>query len=120
MSSWLDDRTLRFLKSRTLDEKATLMMRLTREPGWALLKLSFQPEIRIKITDVDDREAFLYEAIRSQVIQEIFGQPEKLMRQAAKRPTASSHTHVGEIQMPLLTDTQAVYLWDEARDMPSP
>lgn len=120
MTAWLDDRTLRFLKSRTLDEKATLMMRLMREPGWALLKLSFQPEIRTKITDADDREAFLYEAIRSQVILEIFGQPEKLMRQASKRASSPSVSLQDSSALPILGDAHSVTLWDTSRDIPSP
>jgi len=119
MTRWIDDRTVRFLKSRTMDEKATLMMRLTREPGWALLKMTFQPDIRTHITDSDDREAFLYEAIRAQVIQEIFSQPEKLMRQASKR-SAAGESQLPSSEIPMLNDPQAVYLWDDTRDMPSP
>lgn len=59
----------------SLKERANWFSNLIREPGWELLKRTFKPEIRSRITDSDAKEAFLYEAIRAQVIQEIFSTP---------------------------------------------
>lgn len=68
----------------SLKEKASLFTDLVREPGWLLLQKAFQPDIRTKITDIDAKEAFLYEAIRAQVIQEIFCTPLQTIRQAER------------------------------------
>lgn len=71
-------------KQQSLKERAALYASLVREPGWELLQRSFRPEIRTRITDGDAREAFLYEAIRAQVIQEIFSTPRLVMSQAER------------------------------------
>ena len=71
-------------KQLALKERATLFSSLIREPGWELLQRSFRPEIRTRITDGDAREAFLYEAIRAQVIQEIFATPLLIIQQAER------------------------------------
>ncbi|WP_303673480.1 hypothetical protein [Vampirovibrio chlorellavorus] len=69
-------------KQLSLREKATLFTDLIREPGWDLLQNSFRPELRTRVTDTDAKEAFLYEAIRAQVIQEIFSTPLLIIQQA--------------------------------------
>lgn len=74
-------RSNRYLKTLTMKEKAALYASLIREPGWELLKQTFRPEIRSRITDTDARELFLYEAIRAQVIQEIFSTPHHVIQQ---------------------------------------
>ncbi len=71
-------------KILSLQERAAMFTNLVKEPGWGLLEQSFRPEIRCRISDQDDREAFLYEAIRSQVIQEIFATPHLVIRQAER------------------------------------
>jgi hypothetical protein len=71
-------------KQLSLRERAALFTSLIREPGWELLRNSFRPEIRSRITDSDARDAFLYEAIRAQVIQEIFSTPELVIHQAER------------------------------------
>ena len=71
-------------KHQSLKERAALYASLTREPGWELLQRTFRPEIRSRITDGDAREAFLYEAIRAQVIQEIFCTPQLVIQQAER------------------------------------
>lgn len=71
----------RHYKTLSLKEKATLYASLIREPGWELLKQTFRPELRTRITDTDAKESFLYEAIRAQVIQEIFSTPQQVIHQ---------------------------------------
>jgi hypothetical protein len=71
-------------KQLGLREKATLFTDLIREPGWELLQSAFRPELRSRITDIDAKEAFLYEAIRAQVIQEIFSTPSLIIQQAER------------------------------------
>jgi hypothetical protein len=71
-------------KQLSLREKATLFTDLIREPGWDLLQSSFRPELRTRVTDTDAKEAFLYEAIRAQVIQEIFSTPLLTIQQAER------------------------------------
>jgi hypothetical protein len=71
-------------KHLSLRERASLFSCLVREPGWDLLQRSFRPEIRTRITDGDAREAFLYESIRAQVIQEIFSTPYLVIQQAER------------------------------------
>ncbi len=71
-------------KQLSLREKATLFTDLIREPGWDLLQSSFRPELRTRVTDTDAKEAFLYEAIRAQVIQEIFCTPLLIIQQAER------------------------------------
>jgi hypothetical protein len=71
-------------KQAGLRERAAMFAALVREPGWELLRQSFRPDIRSRITDIDAKEAFLYEAIRAQVIQEIFSTPHLVMRQAER------------------------------------
>jgi len=73
-----------FRKHPNLRERAAMFSNLVREPGWELLRSSFRPEIRSRITDGDAREAFLYEAIRAQVIQEIFSTPLLVIQQAER------------------------------------
>ncbi len=68
----------------SLRERATMFSQLVREPGWELLQRSFRPEIRTRVTDGDAREAFLYEAIRAQIIQEIFSAPHLVIGQAER------------------------------------
>ncbi|HEY9746602.1 MAG TPA: hypothetical protein V6C99_10335 [Oculatellaceae cyanobacterium] len=68
----------------SLKERANWFSNLIREPGWELLKRTFKPEIRSRITDSDAKEAFLYEAIRAQVIQEIFSTPHWVITQAER------------------------------------
>ncbi len=57
---------------------------LLREPGWLMLQRAFSPEIRVRISDQNSKEAFMYEAIRSQVIQEIFSMPQLIIDQAER------------------------------------
>ena len=80
-------------KQPSLRERAALFSKLIQDPGWELLQRAFRPEIRSRITDTDAREAFLYESIRAQVIQEIFSTPHWVITQAerewAKYPIAS-------------------------------
>ena len=71
-------------KHLSLRERASLFSNLVRESGWDLLQRSFRPEMRTRITDGDAREAFLYEAIRAQVIQEIFSTPYLVIQQAER------------------------------------
>lgn len=71
-------------KQLSLRDRAALYADLIREPGWELLQKTFRPEIRTRLTDQDAREAFLYEAIRAQVIQEIFSTPHLIIRQAER------------------------------------
>lgn len=71
-------------KQLSLREKATLFTDLIREPGWDLLQSSFRLELRTRVTDTDAKEAFLYEAIRAQVIQEIFCAPLLIIQQAER------------------------------------
>lgn len=71
-------------KQLSLRERAAIFSNLVREPGWELLQRSFRPEIRTRISDGDAREAFLYEAIRAQVIQEIFSTPHLIITQAER------------------------------------
>lgn len=71
-------------KQLSLREKATLFTDLIREPGWELLQQSFRPDLRTRITDTDAKEAFVYEAIRAQVIQEIFSTPLLIIQQAER------------------------------------
>jgi hypothetical protein len=71
-------------KQLSLRERATLFSNLIREPGWELLQRSFRPEIRTRITDRDGKEALLYEAIRAQLIQEIFSTPHLVINQAER------------------------------------
>lgn len=80
-------------KNLSLRERATLFSSLIREPGWDLLQQSFRPEIRTRIMDKDGKEALLYEAIRAQLIQEIFSTPILVINQAERewaRHSASS------------------------------
>jgi len=71
-------------KQLSLRERATMFSSLIREPGWDLLQQSFRPEIRTRILDKDGKEALLYEAIRAQLIQEIFSTPLLVIRQAER------------------------------------
>lgn len=71
-------------KQFSLRERATIFSSLIREPGWELLQRSFRPEIRTRITDKDGKEALLYEAIRAQLIQEIFSTPHLVINQAER------------------------------------
>jgi hypothetical protein len=71
-------------KQLSLRERAAIFSNLIREPGWELLQRSFRPEIRTRISDSDTREALLYEAIRAQVIQEIFSTPHLIISQAER------------------------------------
>lgn len=86
-------------KQLALKERATLFSNLIREPGWDLLQRSFRPEIRTRITDIDAREAFLYEAICAQVIQEIFSTPHLIIQQAerewARHPSNENAAETG-------------------------
>lgn len=69
----------KYYRSLSLKEKAALYASLIREPGWELLRRTYQPEIRTRIIDTNTKESFIYEAIRSQVIQEIFSLPEQVI-----------------------------------------
>lgn len=71
-------------KQLSIRERAAMFAELVKAPGWELLQRSFRPEIRTRVTDGDAREAFLYEAIRAQVIQEIFSTPHLVMSQAER------------------------------------
>lgn len=71
-------------KQLSLRERANLFSSLIREPGWELLQRSFRPELRTRITDKDGKEALLYEAIRAQLIQEIFSTPILVINQAER------------------------------------
>lgn len=72
------------IKLLSLQERASAFSQLVREVGWKLLEQTYRPEIRFRICDSDDREAFLYEAIRAQLIQEIFSTPYLIMKQAER------------------------------------
>lgn len=80
-------------KNLSLRERSALFSELVNLPGWELLRRSFRPEIRLRITDGDAREAFLYEAIRAQVIQEIFSTPQQVMQQAEREWSKYSPGH---------------------------
>ena len=71
-------------KQLSLRERAAMFSSLVREPGWVLLQRAFRPEIRTRITDQNGKEAFCYEAIRAQLIQEIFAMPQMIMEQAER------------------------------------
>lgn len=77
-------------KQLSLRERAAMFASLIREPGWDLLQRSFRPEIRTRITDKDGKEALLYEAIRAQLIQEIFSTPLLVISQAEREWTRHS------------------------------
>ncbi|MGE0200342.1 MAG: hypothetical protein AB7P76_05170 [Candidatus Melainabacteria bacterium] len=66
----------------SLRDRAAMFTRLLQEPGWQLLQENFRPEIRTSITDTDAREAFIYEATRAQVLQELFATPQLIIQQA--------------------------------------
>jgi len=68
----------------SLQERAMFFNELVETRGWQLLTQTFRPEIRVRISDQDDKAAFMYEAIRSQVIQEIFSTPHLIMQQAER------------------------------------
>lgn len=70
-----------FVKQLTLQERAALFNEMVELSGWDLLRQLFRPEIRCRIRDIDEKEAFLYEAVRAQVIQEIFSAPYRVIRQ---------------------------------------
>lgn len=101
----------RFYKTMSLKEKAGLYARLIREPGWELLKQTFRPELRTRITDSDAKESFLYEAIRAQVIQEIFSTPTQVMNQV-DRDYAFRHAQALTEPMPPI-EAEDVMLSDE-------
>lgn len=65
----------------TLQDRAQAYASLIREPGWELLQKSL---IRSRITDTDSAVAYLYEAIRAQVIWEIFETPHIVIQQAER------------------------------------
>jgi hypothetical protein len=69
-------------KKLSLRERAALFFDLVETPGWKLLQQYFSPEIKIRVTNADSREQFMYESIRAQVIQEFFNIPRYVMRQA--------------------------------------
>lgn len=71
-------------RTLSLRERASFFSNMVREPGWELLQRAFRPEIRTRITDGDAREAFMYEAIRAQIIQEIFSAPYLIIQQAER------------------------------------
>jgi hypothetical protein len=71
-------------KQLSLRERAAIFSNLIREPGWELLQRAFRPEIRTRITDTDAKEALLYEAVRAQIIQEIFSTPHLIINQAER------------------------------------
>lgn len=71
-------------KQHSLRERAAMFTDMIRTPGWELLQRSFRPEIRTRVTDQDAKESFLYEAIRAQVIQEIFSTPHMVIHQAER------------------------------------
>lgn len=77
-------------KQLSLKERATQYANLIREPGWELLQRSFRPDIRTRITDRDGKDALLYEAIRAQLIQEIFAAPLLVIQQAEREWAQSS------------------------------
>ena len=79
-----DKGNARRYRQLSLKERAAMLSDLTREPGWRLLQDMFRPEIRTRVTDSDAKEAFIYEAIRAQVIQEIFCTPLAVMHQAER------------------------------------
>nr|BDD47813.1 hypothetical protein 2 [bacterium] len=75
----------------SLRERAAAYSDLICQTGWDLLKQNFRPELRTRITDIDAKEAFIYEAIRAQVIQEIFQTPDRIIRQADEAWQNSRH-----------------------------
>lgn len=100
-------RPSRYYKTLTMKEKAALYASLIREPGWELLRQTFRPEIRTRITDTDAREGFLYEAIRAQVIQEIFSTPDHVIHQV-DRTYFDRHARASHEPVPP-TDAEAMF-----------
>jgi hypothetical protein len=64
---------------------ADVMQQLLVHPGWKLVKKICKPSIKTRILDTDDREAFLYEAIRAQAIMEVLQLPRRIIRQHNKQ-----------------------------------
>ncbi len=60
---------------------AETMASLLQHPGWKMVKKISKPSIKTRIMDTDDREAFLYEAIRAQAIMEVLQLPAKIIKQ---------------------------------------
>ena len=79
-------------KQLSLKERAAQYANLIREPGWELLQRAFRPDIRTRITDRDGKETLLYEAIRAQLIQEIFATPLLVMQQAEREWAQSARS----------------------------
>lgn len=69
-----------FSRQLTLKERAQQFSELVESSGWDLLRQLFRPDIKCRIRDIDEKEAFLYESIRAQVIQEIFSTPYRVIR----------------------------------------
>ncbi|MBK8191066.1 MAG: hypothetical protein IPK79_11530 [Vampirovibrionales bacterium] len=81
------------------------MAQLIQEPGWRFLVQIMTPELRARIQDTDSREAFLYEAIRLQAIQEVLSLPEQIIRQARRsRQTCGESQDVYSFPLPNLTE----------------
>jgi hypothetical protein len=85
--------TLDHARVLTLTEKAARLQLLMEHPGWSLLQQTFKPEIRTKVNDSDTKEAFMYEAIRAQVIQEIMTWPTLIVNQAERILQGSRNTN---------------------------
>lgn len=71
----------RLARHLTLKERAQQFTELVELSGWDLLRQLFRPDIKCRIRDIDEKEAFVYEAIRAQVIQEIFATPYRVIQQ---------------------------------------
>jgi hypothetical protein len=98
-------RPSRYFKTLTMKEKAALYASLIREPGWELLKQTFRPDLRTRITDSDAKESFLYEAIRAQVIQEIFSTPAHVIHQVDREYFDRHAQALTEPMSPIDADT---------------
>lgn len=89
-------------RKRPLPERAAMMARLVQEPGWQLFCQMLAPELRTRVQDADSREAFLYEAIRLQAIQEALALPEQVMRQMARMANRSVQVSVQPHENPMV------------------
>jgi hypothetical protein len=63
----------------SLAQRAALMADLMNHQGWKILSQAIKPRIKTTIMDMDDREAFLYESIRLQAIQDVLTLPARVV-----------------------------------------
>lgn len=77
LMSTYDDDAIHLPES--LAERAALMTDLMAHQGWQILAQAIKPRIKTTIVDADDKEAFLYEAIRLQAIQDVLTLPTRVV-----------------------------------------